>query len=133
MLLGCQCFAPVTVTGSIQRGAVIEVEGSSSALSRNAIVFELSIHDRNADSSVPLWHVTGKGRVSSVTYGSVPRGMSGDAPAKPLEPGHSYVVVVYADTAGSFAFGSYCRGRYTFNINSFGEISNCSEEGTACG
>ena len=132
-LLGCQCFAPVSASGSIQRGAVIEVQGTSSVFSNRPTLYELTVYDQNSDSPKPLWQVTGKGRVSSVTYGTVPTGMSEDAPARPLEIGHVYIVGVYGDTAGSILSGSYCRGRLRFKVNSSGEIVNCSEEGSACG
>jgi len=132
LLSGCQCFAPLRVSGSIQSGAVIEVQGSADALSKRAGLQHLGVYMQDGVGTKPAWLIRGSARVNSVTYGKVPPGMVEEAPAVPLEPGRKYSVGIEGDTAGTF-FGPSCHGRASFTVDTAGKIIPCSEEGSACG
>jgi hypothetical protein len=132
LLSGCQCFAPVRVFGSIQRGVTIEVEGHSSPVSKHARLQYLGVYVQEGLGTKLVWHINGSARINSVTYGKVPAGMTEEAPATPLEPGRKYFVGLQGDTVGSF-FAPSCRGRAAFTINVAGEIVPCDIEGIACG
>jgi hypothetical protein len=132
LLSGCQCFAEVGVSGSIQQGAQIYVKGSSSSFSKRPSLYNLSVYERGAENSGPLWQIKGKAKISSLTYGVVPPGMSEDAPAKAMRPGQTYDVSVDGDTDEA-VFGLPCHGRAAFRIDVAGNVVACSEGGNACG
>jgi hypothetical protein len=132
LLSGCQCFAPVSASGSIHSGVVIEVEGRSSPITKHARLQRLGVYVQDGAGVKPVWRIRGDARTNSVTYGKVPRGMTEEAPAAPLESGRKYYVSLDGDTAGGL-ISIPCRGRAAFTINSAGELVACSEEGTACG
>jgi hypothetical protein len=132
LLGGCQCFAEVSVSGSIQQGIQIYVKGSSSRFSKRPSLYDLDIHERGTENSGPMWQIKGKAKVSSITYGVAPTGMSEDAPARVMRPGQTYDVSVDADTDEA-VFGLPCHGRATFRIDNAGNVVACSKESSACG
>jgi hypothetical protein len=58
--------------------------------------------------------------------------MTEAGPAKALELGHTYIVSLSGDTSGSM-YGPRCYGSLRFKISSDGAITDCHEEGAACG
>jgi hypothetical protein len=132
LLSACQCVARVSVSGSTQNGPIIHVAGSSSEFTTRPILYDLSVYVGGTDQSGPIWHVKGKARVSSITYGKVPSGMSEETPPIPLEPGRVYSVSIEGD-ADEALFGMSCRGRVSFFVNSNGKVVPCPEAGSTCG
>jgi hypothetical protein len=131
-LAGCQCFTRITVSGSVEQGVVFRAPKSSGPYVGDAALYNLAVFAAEATDSKPLWQIQGKARAKSLTYGIVPSGMSEYAPAKPLEPGRTYVVVVEGDADGVMP-GLPCHGKVSFAVGPDGVITSCYEEESACG
>jgi hypothetical protein len=132
LLVGCQCFTRVTVSGSLAQGIVFQAPVGSDLAVGKAELEDLMVVAVGAGESQPVWHIKGKGRIDALKYGVVPAGMSEDAPAKPLEPGHTYIVGVWVKSR-SVMPGPSCRGHVSFAVGADGRITSCYEEGSACG
>src|SRR5512139_3332364 len=91
-LSACQCVARVTVAGSLDQGITFHAPGGEGDFIGQGELHDLIVTMVGSAGSGPVWHIKGKGRIESLRYGTVPSGMNEDAPAKPLEPGHTYVV-----------------------------------------
>lgn len=132
LLAGCQCLAPITVSGSLETGVLFRAPEGAGTYVGGATLLNLAVFVAGDRGTRPIWHIRGKARSESLRYGDVPAGMSEDAPAARLERGGTYFVVVEG-LAGNVLPGPACRGRLRFTVGPDGAITSCIQEGSACG
>ena len=131
-LAGCQCFAPITVSGSLETGILFRASESAGSYVGGDTLLNLTVFAVGDRDTRPLWQLRGRARPEALVYGAVPAGMSEDAPAVRLERGKTYLVVVEG-SPGNVLPGPTCRGRMRFTVGPDGAITSCYEEGSACG
>jgi hypothetical protein len=129
-LSACQCIARVTVSGSLKEGVVFHAPPNADKFIGQGELHDLTVTMVGSNNSTPVWHIKGKARTTSLTYGTVPPGMNAQAPARPLEPGHTYVIHI---KGGSGLFTPPCNGGISFAIGPDGTITSCYEEESRCG
>jgi len=131
-LAACQCVARVTVSGSLEQGIDFHALGGEGNFIGQGELQDLTVRMVGSNDSNPVWHIKGKARIASLRYGVVPSGMIEDAPAKPLEPGHTYVIGI-AGSVSSSTFTPSCKGGVSFAIGPDGKVTSCYEEESQCG
>jgi hypothetical protein len=129
-LPACKCLARVTVAGSLAEGITFRAPGETHDFFGQGELQDLAVTMVGSNSSIPIWHIRGKSKVSAVTYGKVPSGMTAEGSAAPLEPGRTYVITVYGISS---RFMPSCVGGATFAIGSDGTITSCQEGPSPCG
>ena len=129
-LSACKCVARVTVAGSLAEGITFQAPGGTPDFFGQGELQDLAVTMVGSKSSTPIWHIKGKAKVSAVTFGKVPSGMTAEGSAVPLEPGRTYVITVYGVSS---KFMPSCVGGATFAIGSDGAITSCQEGTTPCG
>ena len=123
LLAGCQCFAPITVSGSLEKGVLFRAPESAGPNVGGATLLNLAVFAAGDRETRPLWQIKGKARAEALTYGVVPAGMSEAAPAIRLERGMTYLVVVEG-SSGTVLPGPACRGRVRFTVGADGAINS---------
>src|SRR5690348_6828211 len=68
LLVGCQCFTRVTVSGSLAQGIVFQAPVGSDLAVGKAELEDLMVVAVGAGESQPVWHIKGKGRIDALKY-----------------------------------------------------------------
>jgi len=129
-LSACQCVARVTVSGSLEHGVIFAAPMGADKFIGQGELQELTVRMVGAADSSALWHIKGRAKIESLTYGTVPSGMRADAPARPLEPGRTYVIGI---EGGAGVFMPSCNGGVSFAIGADGTITSCYGDDSRCG
>lgn len=131
-LAGCQCFARITVSGSLSQGVVFQAPADMSERLGGSKLYGLVVTSADAPDESPIWQLDGVAQVEAIRYGVVPPGMKESGRAGLLEPGRTYIVSIQGGSYFSNP-GSACRGRQHFRVGADGTIVPCGREGSACG
>ncbi len=122
-LTSCSRVFWVQPSGSINSGVHFEFyEDPDRSTEATLRVTEVSVVKLDQDGNeAAQWSLTGRARVSSIDYGIVPKGLTEQIAAMPLEPDSVYEIRVHDDPV----FPSPASGGALFRLNATGEVVIC--------
>ena len=116
ILSACSCYIKLTASGSLPESIAVQV-------SEPQRIEAVSVDRQEGKGHwVRIWDATGKAKVSSITYGVVPKGMHQLKVPEPLRRLHIYHAMIH--TPPTF-FGPPCGGGVVFWIAANGQLRTC--------
>jgi len=120
-LPSCSCYVVLTATGLLQGSITVQ-------LPERLRVESLSVDRQEGKGHwVRIWDARGSAKISSITYGSIPKGFKQPVAPEALRRNHIYRAEIH--TPPTF-FGPPCGGGVTFWISGDGQLKTCKS--SAC-
>jgi hypothetical protein len=122
LLVACSCVLPLTVSGSLAAGVVVELP-TDDAVTRKPKVHQMTFSEVGHHHELrAVWALTGDARLGAIHYARLPRGLKQAAPAESLVPGKIYLVEASAN--GSWR-SPPCRAQAYFVVLEDGQVREC--------
>jgi hypothetical protein len=122
VLVACSCFVPLTVSGSLAGGVVVELRSDDGVI-RKAEVHQMTFSEVGHHHELRVvWALNGGAQLDAIHYARAPRGLKQTAPAESLAPGKIYAVEAIAN--GSWRSPA-CYARVYFAILEDGQVRPC--------